>query len=192
MPVLDKLDNEDKLMPTPIIQVELDKQTLAALQAAMTRFGSQAEKYMGAAGREIAEDIILPTEGLRKYPPADAANAPGRYKTVTFSNGNTVNFRMGYYVRGKGMYQPTRGGGYKLAQGSERYGTQFYTKANQAEITIGNRASYARYLGGENQAGHMGARGWKRLIDVAEANIGRITARYSLWVDKLLRDVGLR
>ena len=192
MPVLDKLYYQDKLMPAPIIQVELDKPTLSALQAAMTRFGAQVTKYMGAAGREIAEDIILPTEGLRKYPPADAANAPGRYKTVTFSNGNTVNFRMGYYVRGKGMYQPTRGGGYKLAQGSERYGTQFYTKANQAEITIGNRASYARYSGGENQAGHMGARGWKRLIDVAEANIGRITARYSLWVDKLLRDVGLR
>ena len=179
-------------MPAPLIHVELDKSTLARLNDAFRRFGGQAEKYMSAAGREIAEDVILPTEGLRKHPPADAANAPGRFKEVTFSNGNTVNFRMGYYVRGKGMYQPTRGGGYKLAQGSERYGTQFYTKANQAEITIGNRASYASYLGGENQASHMGARGWKRLIDVAEANIGRITARYSLWVDKLLRDVGLR
>ncbi len=178
-------------MPAPIIQVELDKATLARLDAAFRRFGSQAEKYMGAAGREIAEDIILPTEGLRKYPPADAANAPGRFKEVTFSTGRTVTFRMGYYVRGKGMYQPIRGGGYKLSKGSERYGTQFYTKANQATITIGNRASYARYLGGENQAGHMGARGWRRLIDVANEKITTITDRYRRWVDKLLRDVGL-
>lgn len=178
-------------MPPPIIRVELDRATLDRLDAAFRRFGSQAEKYMAGAGREIAEDIILPTEGLRKYPPADAANAPGRFKEVTFSTGRTVTFRMGYYVRGNGMYQPTRGGGYKLSKGSERYGTQFYTKASQATITIGNRASYARYLGGEYQAGHMGARGWRRLIDVATEKLGQITDRYTRWVDKLLRDVGL-
>jgi hypothetical protein len=180
-------------MPTsaPIIQVEIDKATLDRLNRAFTQFGREAEKYMGAAGREISEDIILPTEGVRKYPPADAANAPGRFKEVTFSSGRTVTFRAGYYVRGKGMYQPVRGGGYKLAQGSERYGTQFYTTASRATITIGNRASYARYIGGENQAGHMGARGWRRLIDVATDKLTDITDRYRRWVSKLLNDVGL-
>jgi hypothetical protein len=179
-------------MPAPFIQVELDKQSAALLNRALSQFGKQAEQYMGAAGREIAEDVLLPTEGLRKYPPADAANAPGRIKTVTFSNGRTVNFRAGYYIRGKGMYQPVRGGGYKLTQGSERYGTQFYTQASRATITIGNRASYARYLGGENQAGFMGARGWRRLIDVANEKIGQIADRYRRWVDKLLVDVQLK
>ena len=55
-------------MPAPLIHVELDKSTLARLNDAFRRFGGQAEKYMSAAGREIAEDVILPTEGLRKYP----------------------------------------------------------------------------------------------------------------------------
>jgi hypothetical protein len=147
---------------------------------------------MGAAGREIAEDIILPTEGVRRYPPADASNSPGRYKTVTFSNGKSGTFRMGYYVRGRGMYQPVRGGGYKQTSGSERYGTQFYTKAKGDTITIGNRASYAKYIGGQDQAWFMGPRGWRKLIDVANEKIGDITARYSKWVDKCLRDVGLK
>lgn len=179
-------------MSAPFIQIELDKGQLAKLNQAFEKFGAQAKKYMGAAGREIAEDIILPTTGVRKYPPADGANAPGRTKMVTFGNGKSATFRMGYYVRGKGMYQPVRGGGYKMAGGSERYGTQFYTKTNGDTITIGNRASYAKWIGGIEQAGFMGARGWRIMFEVAKEKIVPIKDRYSKWVGKLLQDVGLK
>jgi hypothetical protein len=174
------------------ITIEIDKAQLDRLDRAFKQFASQADRYMAAAGKEIADDVILPTVGLRSYPRADEANAPGRMKMVTFGDGKTGTFRMGYYTRGYGLYQPVRGGGFKLAHGSERYGTQFYVTSNGSSITIGNRASYAMLLGGKDQAKVMGARGWRKLYDVAKEKVREINNRYNKWVDKLIRDVGLK
>jgi hypothetical protein len=166
-------------------EIKLTIKGIEVLQSLLRQFPKEIGNTLSAAGREAAEKIILPTEGIRKYPPADAANAPGRYKTVTI-NGRPATFRQGYYIRGRGFQSPTRGGGYRNLANSERYGTQWYVKRNGYGTEIGNRASYAKWLGGEEQARHMAARGWRRLIDVALEKLPEITAVYQKWVDDLI------
>ena len=177
---------------TQPIEIKLYPESERKFTRALSQFGRQIDRYIGAAGREISEDIILPTVGVMRYPPADEANQPGRTKTVTFGDGRIVTFRMGYYERGRGMFVPVRGGGYRLAAGSKRYGTQFNTATKGEQVIIGNTAPYAIYLGGEQQAAFMGARGWRKLVDVAREKLSEITRRYENWVEKLIRDVGLK
>ena len=176
---------------TQPIEIKLDPESERKFSRALDRFAQQSDRYIAAAGREISEDIILPTMGVMRYPPADEANQPGRTKTVTFGNGKVVTFRMGYYERGRGMFVPVRGGGYRLASGSKRYGSQFNTATRRDQVIIGNTAPYAIYLGGEQQPAFMGARGWRKLADVAREKIAEILNVYSLWVRKLIRGVHL-
>lgn len=145
---------------------------LAELREALAKFPKETARYLEAAGRESASKVILPTEGLKKYPPASEANRPPTP----------------YYIRGRGMQYASRND-YK----SERLGTQFYSEATSPTVTeIGNRASYARYVVDlEYQAGGMRAHGWRTLAEVAEEKIAEITRVYDLWIDKLLKDIGL-
>ena len=161
-----------------------------ALKKAFAEFSKESEKYLSQAGQESAK-LILETSGLRKYPPATAANAPGRTKQVTFGNGRVATFRMGYYVRGRGMFSPTRGGGYNFTGSSERFGTQWYILKIPGGVQIGNRASYAPFLAGDNQAGAMGQIGWRKLTEVAGEKLPEVTRIYEAWVDKLLVKIGL-
>lgn len=172
-----------------LIKIEVKNADL--LKKAFAQFGKEADKYLSQAGQESAK-LILETSGLRKYPPATAANAPGRTKQVTFGNGRVATFRMGYYVRGRGMFSPTRGGGYKMTGSSERFGTQWYVLKIPGGVTIGNRASYAPFVSGDNQAGAMGGIGWRKLTEVGQEKLPEITKVYDAWVDKLLVKVGLK
>ena len=147
------------------------------LQQALARFPQMAGKYLQAAGQEAAKDIILPTEGLQKYPPETAANFPPTP----------------YYIRGRGMQ---RAGVRKPAYNdgkSERYGTQWTVERYRDTATkIGNRASYAIYLAGEKQAQKMGEKGWRKLAEVATEKVPQIKVVFQAWVNKLLRDSGLK
>jgi hypothetical protein len=174
------------------LTIDIDKAQLDKLDRALKQFASQADRYMAAAGEEIVKDVILPTRGIGSYPPADAANKPGRFKMVTFGDGKTANFRMGYYERDQGMNQPVRGGGYKIVTGSQVYGKNFVVTTKGSSVTIGNNAKYAMLVGGANQARALSARGWRKLFDVAKEKIGEINIRYNKWVAKLIRDVGLK
>ena len=156
-------------MPDDFIRIEV--QGLEKVQAALTKFPKQIAKYMQQAGSEAAKRAILPTQGLQKYPPAGAANAPPEP----------------YYIRGRGTM--TKSG---LRATSERMGTQWYTKASQSFSTeIGNRASYAKWAHGTEQARAMARIGWRKLVAVATEKIGDIVKVYQAWVDKLIRDLGL-
>ncbi|MEM5774738.1 MAG: hypothetical protein AAGU05_07010 [Anaerolineaceae bacterium] len=126
--------------------------------------------YMGAAGREAAEEI-LSQKGLRDYPASTPANQPPTP----------------YYKRGQGMQYASKNDGR-----SERYGTKFYAKTNSYVTRIGNSASYAKYLTDENQqAAHMAKIGWKKLIGVAVENKQKIKDIFQAWVDKLIKDYNL-
>jgi len=142
---------------------------LEKVTAALSRFPQVITKYMGAAGKEASEEV-LDTVGLRRYPPAGPANFPPTP----------------YYIRGRGLQTGSRN-----YNNSERLGTQFYVQVEKFNTTIGNRASYAKYVVGEQQARAMGRIGWRRLIDVAQEKIGKITAIYQGWVNKLIKDLGL-
>lgn len=155
--------------------INLEIKGLDKLTAALKAFPQKAERYLEMAGRQAAEDEIFPTNGLRTYPPATDANYPPTP----------------YYIRGRGMQRAgVRKPEYNDYR-SERLGTQWYTKQEGGTTYIGNRASYAPYVHGEEQAAKMGAKGWRKLLDVANEKIDRITKVYQAWIDKLVRDLGL-
>jgi hypothetical protein len=165
--------------------IKLEIKGIEIIRALVNQFPQEISNSLWGAGREAAQEI-LKTQGLRKYPPADAANQPGRTKVVTFGNGRAATFRMGYYIRGRGFQAPTRGGGYRNLANSERYGTQWYVNRDGYKTEIGNRASYAHWLAGDDQARAMGARGWRKLLDVVAEKLPAITSIYQQWIDKLL------
>ena len=154
-------------MPDDNIQIEV--KGLDRILKALDRFPGQIGKYIGQAGQEASDRVILPTQGLKKYPPPTAANAPP----------------VPYYVRGKGTQYASYNRG-----NSERLGTQFYTQPG-LQTKIGNRASYAKYVVGENQASFMAPKGWRKLFDVAKEKTGDIRKVYQAWVDKCIKDLGL-
>lgn len=155
--------------------INIEIKGLDKLQQALAQFPQKVEQYLRAAGEEAAKNEILNTEGLQRYPPMTEANAPPTP----------------YYIRGRGTQ---RAGRRKPAYNdmlSERLGTQFYVAQAGGQTTIGNRASYARYVVGEEQAAKMGEKGWRILHEVAKEKIQQITTIYQAWIDKLLRDIGL-
>jgi hypothetical protein len=140
------------------------------LQANLTAFGQELTDGLGGAGIQASEEI-LNTTGLQNYPAETAANQPPTP----------------YYVRGAGMqYQYGNNGK------SEVYGTQFYTEQRSYTTVIGNRASYARYLGGSEQAQAMKRIGWRKLIDVAREKLPQIKDIYQQWIDRAIRRLGLK
>jgi hypothetical protein len=137
--------------------------------AGLKRFPEEIKNNFAAAGQEAAAEIIG-TEGLAKYPPETDANRPPTP----------------YYIRNRGMQYKTKNTGK-----SERYGTQFYTKKENYGTIIGNRASYAKYLAGEEQARHMAKIGWKKMINVAKEKISIITTIFNKWADYTIKKLGL-
>jgi len=152
-----------------ITVVGLDK-----VLAGLGKYPSEVGRYLEAAGKETGAEIIQ-TTGLANYPPATAANQPPTP----------------FYIRGRGT-QTAHGNLYN----SERLGSQntnegFSIFSVGPKTTIGNRASYAKYVIGERQAKWMAKIGWRKLFDVAKEKVPQITAIYAGWVSKCIRDLGL-
>lgn len=156
-------------MPNDFIQIEV--KGLDKVIAALDKFPRKVASYMQQAGKESSDRVILPTQGLKRYPPATAANQPPTP----------------YYIRGRGTQYK-----YGNKGESERYGTQWHTeKRDYMDTLIGNRASYAKYLGGDEQAHFMAPKGWRKLFDVAKEKLPQIKKVYDAWVGKLIKDLGL-
>ena len=156
-------------MPDDLIRITVTG--LDKIHAAFERFPHEIAQYLQQAGDEAAKTEILHERGLQSYPPATAANAPPTP----------------YYVRGRGTQYKSGNKGE-----SERYGTQFYVESRgYLNTEIGNRSSYAKWLAGEEQAQAMAKIGWRKLLDVAKEKVPQITKVYQLWIDKLIRDLGL-
>ena len=80
----------------------------------------------------------------------------------------------------------------KNLMNSENLGKQWTTKREGWTVRIGNRASYAKWVHGEDtQARKMAEKGWRKLYEVAKEKVGEIQNVYSAWVTKTLNDLGL-
>jgi len=157
-------------MAEQAIQIEI--KGLDEVLAKINQFPEKIAGTIGQAGSEAAERVVLPTQGLKTYPPAGAGNQPPTP----------------YYVRGRGM-QFENGNDYR----SEVLGTKWVVKSEQLKTTIGNTASYAHWVhDDEQQAKAMGRLGWKKLFATAKEKISEITQVYQAWIDKLIADIGLR
>lgn len=135
----------------------------------MNQFPQEVRSTFAAAGREAAEDVVLGTVGLRKYPPAGPGNSPPPP----------------YYIRGRGTQFANRNMG-----NSEKLGTKFVVEPN-VDTVISNNASYAPLVIGDEQQERMGRIGWRKLSDVAKEKTTQIADVYSAWVERTLRRIGL-
>lgn len=148
--------------------VGLDK-----VEAAFKRFPQEIEQDIGQAAAEAAKLIII-QEGVSNYPPATEANAPP----------------VPWYERGKGMWV-NRAGQLVNKGNSEQYGKAFDVQKVRMGVTILNKASYGKYLGGEQQARHMARIGWRKVFDVAKEKQAEITEIFNLWIARLIRRLNL-
>jgi hypothetical protein len=151
-------------------EIKITVTGIEKIQAGLNRFPHEIEKYLTQAGDEAAKRQILNTVGVQKYPPAGPANAPPTP----------------YYIRGIGTQTQSGNRG-----NSERLGTQWYVEKQGLGTEIGNRASYGRWVHGDEQAHFMKPKGWRILREVAEEKIDKITKVYQAWINKCIRDLGL-
>jgi hypothetical protein len=149
--------------------IHIDIKGIEKIQKALDKFPQEIQRTIEAAGEETAKKV-LSEQGLKKYPPATSANQPPTP----------------YYIRGRGT-QTAHGN----LNNSERLGTQWTVKSNDLKTTIGNRASYARWVHGEEQAHFMAPKGWRKLTDVATEKIPVITQIYQAWINRLIKKLGL-
>lgn len=144
---------------------------LKELQAKMKKLGLKLSDYMANAAVEASKELIA-VEGLQKYPPATAANfAP-----------------VPYYIRGVGMQYSANSNDGK----SEKLGSRFVVKKIGYGAVIGNTASYAPYVIGANQARRMETIGWKNILKWAASQVNNIKRTFDGWVNKALKDSGLK
>jgi hypothetical protein len=136
---------------------------------ALDQFPREIQQTLEKAGEEAAK-TVLEEEGLKKYPPETAANQPP----------------VPYYIRGRGT-QTAHGN----LGNSEKLGTRWYVKSEGLKTQIGNSASYAHWVHGEDQASFMAPKGWKKLYDTAKDKIPVITGIYQRWIDRLIKKLGL-
>ena len=149
--------------------IEVSSSGIKKLTTALVRFPVVIPKNMAHAGME-ALNIILDTEGLRKYPPETSANRPPTP----------------YYQRGLGTVYK-----HSVDASSENYGKKWEVESESYVARAKNTASYAQFLGGENQVGWASGYGWKKLFSTAKAMIPELLKIYDAWVAKTIKELGL-
>ena len=158
-------------------QVNIEVRGLEELKIKFAKLKRDLSKYMADAAVDATKSVILLPRGggggkeHALYPPETAANkAPEPF-----------------YIRGVGM-QYKKGNSYK----SEKLGSSFIVKKVGYGARIGNNASYAPYVIGDNQSRRMKEIGWTKLIDVAKENLDKIKKVFQVWIDKALKNDGLK
>ena len=156
-------------MPDNAVSIQVTG--IEEIQAAMKKFPAEVKHGMEQAGKE-ASVVILETTGLQVYPKESSANQPPAP----------------YYERGAGTVYPSG----IVSMTSETLSEHWKVSANTYKTTISNRASYARWVHGDEQASFHKPRGWRKLTEVAKEKTKAITKIYNASVDRVLRKIGLK
>ena len=124
----------------------------------------EADKVTRQALRKAGKNII---HEASEYPTQPAPKNP-KYR----------------YIRGSGtMYVPTG----RIQKTSEVLGKKWYIKGEPRKVTVGNRASYAPYVQGEEQASLHKRTGWKRLDKTAEEQLPDIVKEIQQEIERKWR-----
>jgi hypothetical protein len=145
------------------MNISLKLKGINELRDAFGRFTEDGLKHLNAAGLQAINDVVLREEGT-----------PGNYPPYSSP----------YYVRGQDPRSEKLG---------TRYGdstTKAYTKGEVAYLTA--QASYASYVIGDPPAKQNARVGWKSLFQVAKSKLAEITEVYQKWVDRAIREAGLK
>jgi hypothetical protein len=87
-----------------------------------------------------------------------------------------------WYERGYGQRWYKKNGSIGGKQTSETLGKNWHVTPNKSGmyVVVDNRASYAKYVHGEEQAKFHGARGWKKLVETTKENSKQILENMKL------------
>jgi hypothetical protein len=156
---------------------------LKEIQIALAKF----PRYMKAVQHEFsraASEVVLADQGGNKpfYAPETSHNRPPEI----------------YYERGVGSHYVNR-----IEHTSEQMDKRFYTKTSGFNTHIGNTASYAHYVIGDDQTYNsrtdhhgypigMAQIGWQKLINAARKGKQAIADRWDDIVRRTLERVGLK
>ena len=151
--------------------IQINYVGLDEIASKLKAVGTKLSKYLSQAAVEVSKNEILATEGLKKYPPETAANQPPTP----------------YYIRGHGTQYKSKNNGK-----SKNLGSRFTINRVPYGARIGNNASYAPHVIGENQARAMDKIGWRKLKDVAGEKVDKIKSTFTAWINKAMRDSGLK
>jgi len=146
---------------------------LEGLDEAIKKLGKLAGvEVTGVALQRFAQEIKLRAV---PYPPEGDWNRPGSYPKR-------------WYQRLFGPRWALAGGGVHGRNTSERMQQQWVVEPRGAlSYAIGNRASYADFVVGEQQAGFHAAHGWKKLEEVVKENMDLWPRFLSEEIEKVLR-----
>lgn len=138
-----------------------------SIEIKVTGLKELAERLDATEGLKSGiQAAILYVKGkIAKYPPATAANKPGRF--------DAKGKPMGWYERGMGWHSPSG----RVYARSETLGRRWTTttKSNGYIGVVGNNATYAKYVQDrDHQAWFHGIRGWKTVQDIAETELETI------------------
>ena len=153
------------------ISMSIQVKGLAELERKFKGLPPVLKAYLARAGKRYAP-VLLDVQGVRKYPPTTAANVPPTP----------------YYIRGEG----TQYASYNKGE-SEQYGLRFTIESQDTKTTIGNTASYSKWLADAyQQAAAMAKIGWVKLIDAAKRTQGQALQIYNEEVNRALQVLGLK
>lgn len=151
-----------------IVKVRIDAKSLLAK---LKKFPVKMKTFWQQGAEEAAAEV-LDTTGIRRYPPATAANQPPTP----------------YYQRGVGTVY--KGG---TRHTSQRYGSRWKIKSRGYTTVATNTATYAKYLvGDDDQAKAMAKIGWRKLGDVSKEKRTTINSIMKKWIRKGLKELGLK
>lgn len=139
------------------IDIQFDDKQLAEIMARLKKLSKQPD--LRPAMNRV---VFMVHNDIATYPPATAANRPGRTKQL---GDKTIS--LGHYVRGEGWV--TAGG--KHLGNSETLGRRWTTEVNAdgSRGVVGNNASYVQYVHNQDkQAGFHKDRGWPTAQEVVE------------------------
>ena len=154
-------------MPDPLT---IEIRGLDKLLKAWHKFPKEIVRAMSQAGHMAANEV-LDTEGLRNYPASTSANQPPTP----------------YYIRGRGTQYASYNKG-----DSENLGKRWTVKREGYKTRIGNSASYAKYVHGDDtQAKAMAGLGWKKLYETFKDKKPQITKIYQQMTDRVIAKLGL-
>lgn len=146
-----------------MIEMEINDKQLQDLLRSLDDLGM--ERLLQPILKLIGESVIAE---VRSYPPDTIANSP-------------LNPRGHWYERGYGT-KFASGRGY---QTSERLGDKWWYKLIYGGVKIGNAATYAGWVHGEEQAAFHKERGWKQLLKTAVDELPEIIRKIGRQIDRI-------
>lgn len=149
-----------------MIEMEVDDAQLADLLRSLDEL--QMERLLWPVMQVIGESVIAK---VRPYPSDTMANSP-------------LNPQGHWYERGYGT-KFASGRGYET---SERLGDRWWYRLIYGPgVKIGNAATYAGWVHGEEQTAFHKERGWKRLLKTATDELDEIMRKIERQIDRIWR-----